>query len=172
MVQLEFDLALRDLIAGLSNDRTEIRRQLWILRMLMSRGDFDLAEKRTMELRTILDAHFAREESRVRDLMTVSPSFSSSDNDSTTPLHREQFIESLIQKHKAMSDSFKEMQRLTIFSTDVERLSYFDKFERTLFDCLSQEDSVVFPFLLDRDKEHGQRIANEGKKAQDFVVVA
>jgi hypothetical protein len=44
--------------------------------------------------------------------------------------------------------------------------------EKTLLNFLSRGDSVVFPFLLDRDKEHGQRIANEGKKAQDFVVVA
>ena len=126
MIQLERELRLTDLIVALKNDHREIRRQLWVLRMLVSRGDYDLVEKRTIELQTLLVAHFAKEESRVRDVHASSPSFSSSSvSADTSTFSKGDVIESAIQKHKAMSDSFKKTYGSSTISTREERAFCF-----------------------------------------------
>jgi hypothetical protein len=151
---LERDSRLADLIVSLKNDHKEIRRQLWILRMLVIRGDlwdYEVAEKRTVELHTFLGSHFVREESRARDILACRSSFSSSFSNSTTATFRkeDEVIESMIQKHKAMSDPFKEIRRITTFLTREEKLSVFDNFEMTLLDCLKEEeDKDLLPFLI------------------------
>ena len=167
MTYLERGSRLRDPRATLKNNHNEIRRQLWILGMLVSRGDYDLAEKRILELWTFLDSHFAREESRVREIVTVSPSLSSSINESTTT-SEVQIVESLVREHRAISDSFKQVQYLTRFSTDSERFSCFGKFETALLNCLSHEESAL---LFEKNKEFQPRIAEE-IKAQDLVLLA
>ena len=141
---------LKDLRVGPGNEN-EIRRQLWVLRMLMSRGDYAFAEKRVLELLSFLDSNFAKEETRVRE--DVSQSFSFSENESVIVFHKEQFNESLIQKRKAVSDSFSEIQYLARFSSDMERFSCFDRFERTLLNYLSQENSVVMSVSFETNKE-------------------
>jgi hypothetical protein len=158
MTHLEQDTRLRDPRAALGSNLDEIRRQLWILGMLVSRGDYDLAEKRILELWTFLDSHFAKEQSRVHEIVTASPSLSSSINESTTASEEEQFIESLVLERRAMSDSFKQVQYLTRFSTDLERFLCFGKFETTLLNCLSQEERRL-------------SIAEE-KRARDLVLIA
>jgi hypothetical protein len=161
----------KDLKVRSGNDYDEIRRQLWVLRMLMSRGDYDFAEKRVLELRAFLDSYFAKEESRMSEANTVSRSHSYSENKRVIAFHKEQFIESLIRKRKEASDSFSEIQNLTGFSSDMERFSCFDKFERTLLNCLSQETSGVMPVPLETNKHERRTIVHEERKPQDLVLM-
>ena len=126
MMQLERELRLKDLIAALKNDHEEIRRRIWILQTLVSSGtdaDFDIVEKRTVELGTLLGAHFAKEESRTRDVLAGSQSVSfSSISDNNTAFSKSDVVESTIQKHKAMSDSFREIYGLAAVLTREEKL--------------------------------------------------
>jgi hypothetical protein len=165
---LEGDLRLSDLIVALKNDHMEIRRHLRILRMLVSRGDYELAEKRTVELRTFLDSHFMKEESRVRDILACSPSssFSSPSNATATTFHkREEVIESMIQIHKAMSDPLKDMHRITTFLTREEKLSVFDNFERTLLEGLNEEeDKDLLTFLIWAINDEQRRLEAQQRK--------
>ena len=169
---MELERNLKDLSVSRRNDQDEIRRQLWVLRMLMSRGDYDLARKTCTWLLAFLDSHLAREESRARSAVTVSPSLSFLENKSATVFRNEQFIESLIRKRKATYDSFREIQHLTRFSSDVERFSCFDKFERTLLNCLSQENSAVMPVSFETNKEGRGTIAREEKNPQGLVLIS
>jgi len=154
-------LERKDLRVGLQNDQDEIRRQLWILRMLMSRGDYDFVEKRVLELLPFLDSIFAKDETIL----------SFCENESVVVFHKEQFIESLIQKRKAVSDSFREIRYLTRFSSDVERFSCFDRFEKTLLNYLSLENSAVMSVSFETNKEDRGTIAPEKKKSQGSVLL-
>ena len=129
--------------------------------MLMSRGDYDFVEKRVQELLAFLDSNFAKDET----------SLSFYENKGVIVFNKEQFIESLIQKRKAASDSFREIRYLTRFSSDVERFSCFDRFEKTLLNYLSQEDSTVMPVSFETNKEDRRKIAPEEKKSQGSVLV-
>ncbi len=183
MMQLERELRLKDLIAALKNDHEEIRRRIWILQTLVSSGtdaDFDIVEKRTVELGTLLGAHFAKEESRTRDVLAGSQSVSfSSISDNNTAFSKSDVVESTIQKHKAMSDSFREIYGLAAVLTREEKLSAFEKFERVLLLYLKEEeDKDLFPFLLgeidenqkiaqSQDDKQGQRetVSGDGQKS-------
>jgi hypothetical protein len=161
MIRLERELRLTDLIVALKNDHREIRRQLWILHILVSRGDYEVAEKRTIELQTLLGAHFAKEESRVRDVLSGTPSFSSFFASlNTSSFNNGNVIESAIQNHKLMSNSFKEIYESATISSREEKLSVFEKFERVLLHCIEEEeDRDLFPFLIwaiDESRKTGQ----------------
>jgi hypothetical protein len=180
IMELERDLRLKDLIVSLKNDHKEIRRQLWILRMLISRGDYEVAEKRTLELHTFLGSHFVKEESRARDVLACRPSFSSSFCNTTTATFRkeDEVIESMAQKHKAMSDPFKEIHRITTFLTREEKLSVFDNFERTLLDCLKEEEEKdLVPFLIlaiedERGRNKAQQTRDDKQVSQETKIDA
>jgi len=183
MMQLERELRLKDLIAALKNDHEEIRRRIWILHTLVSRGtdaDFNIVEKRTIELGTLLGAHFAKEESRTRDVLAASQSISySSISDNTIAFSKSGVVGSTIQKHKAMADSFREIYGLAAVLTREEKLSVFEKFERVLLLYLKEEeDKDLFPFLIGQidenqkiaqpqDDKQGQRksVSGDGQKS-------
>jgi len=167
MARPERSLKFQDLLVALTRDENEIRRQLWVVQMLMVRGDYDLAEERTIELWAYLNSHLAREESRVRDLKTASLISSTSDN--RTAMRKEQLIETLVAEHKSITDSFEQMRHLTRLSSDMERFSCFENFEKTLLSFLSHEDQVVLPFLLEMNEERNQAIAEE-RKSQELVL--
>jgi hypothetical protein len=69
-------------------DHNEIRRQLWILRMLVSKGereDYEVAETRSVELQALLGSHFVKEDpfkdiSRITTFLTREEKLSVFDN--------------------------------------------------------------------------------------------
>ena len=159
MMRLERDLQLADLISTLKNDHKEIRRQLWILRLLMSRGDNELTNDRAVELLTFLGSHFLREESNLRDILPCRAE------------KQEDGLWKLIQKHKAMREAFQEIPRITTLSPEEAKLSAFYDFERNLLQYLREEEEKdLFPFmtgaiedqnLLRRVEEEHRRLLEE-----------
>jgi hypothetical protein len=79
IMQVESDSRLKELIISLKNSHNQIRQHLWIMRTFISRSDYDGAEKRALELKMVLDSDFAKEESRMRDLVAGSRFFNDGD---------------------------------------------------------------------------------------------
>jgi hypothetical protein len=138
------DLILVDQVENLKRDHIEIRRQLWILSLLVSRGDFDLVVARSKELQSFLNAHFSREESSLRDVIAATSlaSTTSFDNREPTFKLRVGALDSLIQKHKAISESFEEFREITMLTKEQERFSRFDKFQRNMLALLEMEEKI------------------------------
>jgi len=58
MMRLERNIRLVDLGIRLGNDHAEIRRRLWIIKLLLARDDLDSVLSRIQELHCFLDSHF------------------------------------------------------------------------------------------------------------------
>jgi len=68
---------LRRFTAALDRDHKELFRQIWILRMLILRGDWynnETIERRTIELVSFLDEHFRMEVSEIHEILTYTHS--------------------------------------------------------------------------------------------------
>ncbi len=170
MKRFERDLCLADLIEVLKNDHEEIRRQLWILDMLVSRGDYELTANRADELHTFLGSHFVREKSRVHDILACG-SFSSFPNTPSALIRNEEgVIVTMIQKHKMMSGAFGKIHEITSMSlTREEKSLLFDNFERTILDCLKEEeDKDLLPFLIGAIDDEERRRKLVPSKNEDY----
>jgi hypothetical protein len=166
MERLEWDLRLNDLIIALKNDHEEIRRQIWILRMLVSRADYDLVEARALlQLKQFMDLHFKKEESGVRDVVTACAASSSSAATNIVSSDAK-IIDSLIREHKVISNSFNGIRDLTKLPSEAEKLSCFDRFESTILNCLELEDTDVFQFLIKKISDKRTSICEDRRIAQ------
>jgi len=155
MMRLERDLHLADLISTLKSDHKEIRRQLWILRMLISRGDDEVTNDRAAELFTFLGSHFLREESNLRDILPCRGE------------KQEDGLWKLIQKHKVMGEAFQEIPQITRLLRGEAKLSAFYDFERTLLEYLKEEEEEdLFPFMTDaiEDQNLLRRVEKEDSR--------
>ncbi len=180
MTQIERNLRLDDLIIALKSEHEEMRRQLWVLRMLAYRADYDLVGKRALELGTFLNSHFAREESRTRDILAGARG-SSLPSDNSAAFQEDELLRVVIREHKVMSDSLKEIQGLAEFSSEAERLFCFDRFESVFLSCLAHVDTDLLLPYLERKKNEGRRNGSGHPEAgeeyaeqnkEDCVIVA
>jgi len=154
MMRHERDLRMKDTIVRLKNDHEEIRRQLWILRMLVSRADYELALNRALDLQVFLDSHFATEESRAREILAGPSAGYPSSSAGSPDLFGERFLEAMIGKHRSTSESFKEIQGLAGPASHSERQGCFDRFQKILIDCLEHDEEVVVPMISHAKKEY------------------
>ena len=126
-LSIQSELWLNDLASDLKSDREEIRRQLWIIRLLVLRGEYEFAEKRAREL-VDLTSHFARE---VCDMESAFSRPLSSGQPS------EKRIDSTIRERETLLASFREMQGLLGLASERERFECFEKFETSVLNVPS-----------------------------------
>ena len=136
---------MEDLITELKRDHDEVRRLVWVLEMLVLRGEDKLARERAEDLQVFLGSHFLKEEARLREILEysnfVDPS-SPPSSFSESEARQKMRMDSLISKHGAMRDSFELIQRMTTLSDYREKLTAFDDFERTILNFLKEEENT------------------------------
>jgi hypothetical protein len=136
---VEPKLWVEDLARELKSDHEEIRRQEWILKLLVYRGEYTFALQRAAELQALLGQHFLKEESGLQFGILRKenpPKVDSAERQKVA-------LDGLIQRHKEMRNSFEELMKLTALSTEREKLQAFDTFESRFLSLLKDEESEV-----------------------------
>jgi len=123
---------VEDLARELKSDHEEIRRQEWVLKMLVYRGEYAFALRRAEELQVFLGQHFLKEESGFRYVLVHEKRGRAERNDVS--------LEKLIQRHKEMTNSLQEMAKSGGLSTEAEKLKVFDLFEGRFLGLLKEEE--------------------------------
>lgn len=186
------ELQPEDLLGELKSDHEEVRRLVWVLRMLVLRGDFDLAFERATELQAFLGSHFLKEEWRLRDVLACL-SDSSTPPSPTFPIvesmgRQKRVMDSLISRHERMRESFREIQVMSTAPDREKKLKAFSDFERVLLGLLREEENTDLVFFvppsyslsttlqkMDGDQEgekegEGEREGEGGKRANTVTA--
>lgn len=136
-------------IYALRKDNNEILRRLWILRMLMRRGDW--ADYKTIRYRALeLEAIFKK---HVSDVETTL--FREGGDPMTT----------VFQEHKSIQAGFENLHLSLLQEGILEtRLANFQKFDELITKHMNYENEKTFPLLINeihlQDMKQGQDIRN------------
>ena len=124
-----------ELIKELREEHGEIRRQEWILKMLVTHGDYQFAQNRAAELQIFLGQHFLKEEAGLRYILAHG--------ENRGPLQEKEVTERLLLKHRAMTFSFQRIPKIGALNTETERLTSFAAFEQGFLELLREEEEEM-----------------------------
>ena len=151
----------KKLISTLRSDHNEIKRQLWILRMLDSRKDwqdYETARNRAIELEAMLKKHIYDEESK---LPVVFAEISGGEKLS------DEAIASEFQQHKLITEAFKDLHDST-HSMAESRWSSIEELDKIISVHIKEEDDRIFPLLINRIQQDELRESEEKARQQQL----
>ncbi len=151
----------KKLISTLRSDHNEIKRQLWILRMLDSRKDwqdYETARNRAIELEAMLKKHIYDEESK---LPVVFAEISGGEKLS------DEAITSEFQQHKLITEAFKDLHDST-HSMAESRWSSIEELDKIISVHIKEEDDRIFPLLINRIQQDELRESEEKARQQQL----
>ncbi|MHB2035319.1 MAG: hemerythrin domain-containing protein [Nitrososphaerales archaeon] len=138
MIHLSYSAQLKNIISTLRNDHNEIKRQLWILRMLDSRRDwvdYATARNRAAELEALIDRHIHDEESKL--LYTFAEATGREKVSAET-------IAAVFEQHKLILAAFKDLHTHSIQESN---WSSIEELERIVSAHIKEEDDRIFPLF-------------------------
>jgi len=151
----------KNLFSTLRNDHNEIKRRLWILRMLDSRKDwqdYETARNRAFELEALLEKHIYNEESKLPVIFTkISREEKLSD----------EAIDAEFQQNKLIIAAFKDLHD-SRHSMAESRWSGIEELDKIISVLIKEEDDRIFPLLINRIQQDELRESEEKARQQQL----
>jgi hypothetical protein len=140
----------KNLISTLRSDHNELKRQLWILRMLDSRKDWqdhETARNREIELEVLLKKHIYDEESKLLAIFTET---------SGGEKLSDEAIAAEFRQNKLIIAAFKDLHDST-HSMAESRWSSIEELDRIVSVHIKEEDDRIFPLFINRIQQDESR---------------
>ena len=143
---LPLSTRLESLISALTTEHVEIKRQLWIIRMLVWRKDWpdlETTQDRTLWLGRLLERHFFEEESKL--LVILTHIWGTGEK-----LSQDETLVGEFQRHKVILGAFKDLDSSAHSLPESQRWSLIEELERMISSHVKEEEDVLFPLIVTR----------------------
>ena len=143
MIYYSHTTRFENLICTIKKDHNEIKRQLWVLRMLDLRRDwqdYETARNRAEELEALIKRHIHEEESK------LPLTFTEVSEGERLP---DEIMAAVFQQHKLILAAFEDFEKST-HSMQESRWSSIEELDRIIAAHIKDEDDRVFPLLISK----------------------